>query len=292
MPISRAILFLLATTTVAAACVSSTTTSTSVSSPKASTVMATSTTLMPSAISATTTVATATTLSAVVSAPTVSTTKVAPTSAPPALTTSSVGASFPTAPTAPSTFTAEVWADNWFSLYVNGTFVGEDSVPITTERSFNSDTITFTASYPLTIAMVTKDFKENDTGLEYIATNRQQMGDAGFIAQITDTATGKVVAVSNTTWRGLVIHQAPTNKDCAKSPSPETVCKSTIGTEPAGWAAAGFNDAAWPTATKYTEAEVGTKDGYNAIMWDPLATLIWSSDLVSDNTVLWRTTIG
>jgi hypothetical protein len=178
-----------------------------------------------------------------------------------------------------------------FSLYANGTYVGEDSVPITTERSFNAETITFTGSYPLTIAMVTKDFKENDTGLEYIGTNRQQMGDAGFIAQITDTATGKVVAATNTTWRGLVIHQAPTNKECAKSPTPATVCKSIIGIEPAGWAAAGFDDAAWPTATAYTEAEVGTKDGYNTISWNPSAALIWSSDLVSDNTVLWRTTI-
>jgi hypothetical protein len=34
------------------------------------------------------------------------------------------------------------------------------------ERSFNAETITFTPSYSLTIAMVTKDFKENDTGLE------------------------------------------------------------------------------------------------------------------------------
>ncbi len=36
------------------------------------------------------------------------------------------------------TFQAEVWADNWFSLYKNGEKVGEDSVPITTEKSFNS----------------------------------------------------------------------------------------------------------------------------------------------------------
>lgn len=36
------------------------------------------------------------------------------------------------------TFTAKVWADNWFALYANGVQVGEDSVPITTERSFNA----------------------------------------------------------------------------------------------------------------------------------------------------------
>ena len=48
-----------------------------------------------------------------------------------------------------SEFVAEVWADNWFALYVNGELVGEDSTPITTERSFNAETITFTATYPL-----------------------------------------------------------------------------------------------------------------------------------------------
>ena len=38
-------------------------------------------------------------------------------------------------------------------MYVNGELVGEDSVTITTERSFNAETITFDATYPLTIAI-------------------------------------------------------------------------------------------------------------------------------------------
>ena len=45
---------------------------------------------------------------------------------------------------------ADVWADNWFRLWVNGELVGEDSVPITTERSFNAETFTFEAALPLT----------------------------------------------------------------------------------------------------------------------------------------------
>ncbi|MGL4744732.1 MAG: hypothetical protein ACRCXL_10160, partial [Dermatophilaceae bacterium] len=61
---------------------------------------------------------------------------------------------------AEGTFTAEVWADNWFALYVNGELVGEDSVPITTERSFNAETVTFTASYPFTLAIEAKDYTE------------------------------------------------------------------------------------------------------------------------------------
>ena len=144
-----------------------------------------------------------------------------------------------------SSFTAEVWADNWFSLYINGKLVGQDSVAITTEKSFNSDRITFTASYPFTIAMVTKDFKQNDTGLEYIGTDRQQMGDGGFVAQFTDNSTGKVVAFTNSSWRGLVVHQAPLNVSCEKSKTPDTECTSRISAEPAGWSQTSFNDASW-----------------------------------------------
>ncbi len=189
-----------------------------------------------------------------------------------------------------STFTAEVWADNWFALYVNGVLVGEDSVPITTERSFNAETITFTASYPLTIAMVTKDFKETDSGLEYIGTDRQQIGDGGFIAQITDTSTGAIVAVTSSEWRGLVIHRAPLNTDCATSADPNTDCQFESAAEPDGWTNADFDDSGWSAANTYSEDEVGAKDGYAEINWDAGAALIWTSDLKVDNTILWRFT--
>ncbi len=187
-----------------------------------------------------------------------------------------------------SSFVAEVWADNWFSLYINGKLVGQDSVAITTEKSFNSDRITFTASYPFTIAMVTKDFKQNDTGLEYIGTDRQQMGDGGFVAQFTDTSTGKVVAYTNSSWRGLVVHQAPLNVSCEKSKTPDTECTSRISAEPAGWSESSFNDASWPTASTYSKEQVGVKDGYNNISWSSNAQIIWTSDLEIDNTILWR----
>ena len=215
----------------------------------------------------------------------VSTTAPAATTAPAPATTdsSTVGTTV--------TFTAEVWADNWFSLYVNGELVGEDSVPITTERSFNAETITFTATYPLTIAMMTKDFKQDDSGLEYIGTGRQQMGDGGFIAQITDTSTGKVVATTTTGWRGLVVHRAPLNADCLSSADPSTDCQHEITPEPADWTSPTFDDSAWTAAIQYTASEVGPKDGYDTITWSPAAELIWSGDLKIDNTILWRATV-
>jgi len=189
-------------------------------------------------------------------------------------------------------YRAEVWADNWFSLYVDGELVGEDSVPITTERSFNAETITFTAEPGFTLGVVARDFIEDDTGLEYIGTDRQQMGDAGIIVQVTDVATGEVVAVSDGTWRGLVVHTAPTNPECEDSSDPEAECQNDIATEPDGWADAGFDDSSWTTATTYSADQVGAKEGYEEIAWDTSASLIWSGDLETDNTVLWRTTVG
>ena len=201
-----------------------------------------------------------------------------------------VPSSAPAVDSAPGTvtFAAEVWADNWFRLYANGEVVGEDSVPITTERSFNSETFTFQASYPLTIGAISKDFKESDSGLEYIGTDRQQMGDGGLIVQVTDIATGEVVATSSAGWNGLVVHKAPTNPECVSSSVPDTDCKAIILDEPKGWADPGFDDTGWEPATVYTAEAVGAKDGYDDITWAPTAALIWSSSLTQDNTILWR----
>ena len=189
------------------------------------------------------------------------------------------------------TFTAQVWADNWFSLTVNGVKVGEDSVPITTERSFNAETFTFIATYPLTIAMVAKDYAEDESGLEYIGTDRQQMGDGGLIAEFTDTSTGKVIAVTNTTWKSLVIFRAPLNVDCVSSADPATACEHESISEPDNWTSPTFDDSAWDTATEFTAAEVRPQGDYTTLTWSPDAQLIWSGDLKVDNTILYRVTV-
>lgn len=77
-----------------------------------------------------------------------------------------------------------MWADNWMAVYVDGELIGEDSVPITTERSFNAETFTFDAAYPFTSGIEAKDFMETSSGIEYIGQNNQQMGDGGLIAHL------------------------------------------------------------------------------------------------------------
>jgi hypothetical protein len=189
------------------------------------------------------------------------------------------------------TIKGDVWADNWFTFYLGDKLLLEDSVPITTERSFNAETFTFKADYPLVLNFIVKDFKENDTGLEYIGTRKQQMGDGGFIAQFTDTGTGQVIAATNADWKCTVIHEAPLDKACENEANPvagQGPCGFTALDEPAGWTGADFDDSAWPNATVYSAAQVGPKDGYDQITWDSAAQLIWTSDLETHNTILCR----
>ena len=191
------------------------------------------------------------------------------------------------------TFSADVWADNWFEMRIDGEQVAEDSVPITTERSFNAESFGFDAERPFVVGLVAKDFKENDTGLEYIGTDRQQMGDGGVILQIRDAA-GGTVAVSDADWQCLVIHTAPLDKACEGEANPvagEGACAFEAMDEPDGWDRAGFDASAWPMATEYSEREVGPKDGYDRIDWVEDARLIWGPDLEQSNTVLCRLTV-
>lgn len=191
------------------------------------------------------------------------------------------------------TFTADVWADNWFEMRIDGTLVAEDSVPITTERSFNAESFTFEAERPFTVGLVAKDFKENDTGLEYIGTPRQQMGDGGVIVQIMDAA-GTPVVVSNASWQCRTIHTAPLDKACEDEVNPvvgEGACAFDISDEPDGWDTGEFDASDWPQAAVYSEAQVDPKRGYDEVSWTESAELIWGPDLEQSNTVLCRVTV-
>lgn len=190
-------------------------------------------------------------------------------------------------------FSSDVWADNWFEMRIDGIQVAEDSVLITTERSFNAESFTFSAERPFVIGLVAKDFKENDTGLEYIGSRRQQMGDGGVIVQITDE-TGETIAVSNSDWQCLVIHTAPLDKSCEGDATPvagQGACTFEAMEEPNGWDQSGFDASAWPQASEFSEREVSPKGGYDRIDWVEDARLIWGPDLEQSNTVLCRLTV-
>ena len=185
-------------------------------------------------------------------------------------------------------FTAEIWADNWFALYVNGKKVGEDSIPFLTERSFNSEKISFRASFPLTIGIIARDYVENASGLEYIGKPNQQIGDGGIIAQIREVNSGQVVATTNKSWKVFVTNKAPINEECVKSSNPLFDCKTVVTKAPNSWASASFKDVSWRSATEFSASAVGVKDGFFDYSWAPGSSLVWSSNLKLDNTILLR----
>ena len=190
---------------------------------------------------------------------------------------------------------AEVWADNWFAFYLGEELIIEDSTPVTTERSFNAEAFVFNADYPMQFNFVLRDFKENDTGLEYIGARNQQMGDGGLIAQFTDARTGAAIAVTNADWRCLVIHEAPLDRSCEDAAEPSAgvgPCTFEARSEPDGWRVTDYDDSAWPAATEFSAAAVRPKGGYDAIDWLADARLVWSDDLETHNTVLCRLTVA
>ena len=190
------------------------------------------------------------------------------------------------------TIKAQVWADNWFALYSGNTLIKEDSTPYKTEMSFNTEAFTFTTALTAQLSVIMKDYIENDTGLEYIGSRRQQAGDGGFIAQFVDADTNEVLAVSNENWRCTAIHRAPLNlNECERSSNPQQVCKSKIDPEPNNWKSPTFDSSNWPNAVVHSIREVQPHGEYSSYSWQSAAKFIWSSDLVVDNTVLCRFTI-
>lgn len=192
------------------------------------------------------------------------------------------------------TLDGNIWADNWFALYLGEELLIEDSVSIQTERSFNAESFRFKADYPIVLNLIAKDFKENDSGLEYIGSPKQQLGDGGLIAQFRDAETGELIAGSNATWRCLVLHHGPSDEACASQSSPVAgvgPCAFTVIDEPEGWKNPSFATDSWNKATEFSSRDVRPKDGYDRIDWDANAKLIWSEDLKKDNTILFRIVI-
>lgn len=192
----------------------------------------------------------------------------------------------------PGTVAADVWVDNWFALYVGDELIKEDSVAFNTEQSFNAESFSFQATLPLQLNLIIRDYLEDDTGLEYIGSRRQQMGDGGFIAQFFDAQTNDLIAVSDDSWRCLPVHRAPLNRQCERSPDPAQSCESEIIDEPQNWKSPDFDDSHWPNATIHTEQAVRPRRGYLEIDWHPSAKLIWGADLEIDNTLLCRISIS
>lgn len=207
--------------------------------------------------------------------------------------------------------TAYIFGDNYFEMYVNGTPVGKDAVPYT---EFNSSIVRFRVTQPFDVAMLLVDWEENlGTGTENNNGNAYHPGDGGMVAVFKD-ANGNIVGVTDSSWKAQTYYTAPvTDLTCLSesgtsrlSTSCSTSAPSDIATayavhwqRPANWTSASYDDSGWPAASTYSNATVGVdnKPAYTNFtdLFDDStsdAQFIWSSNLVLDNEVLVRGTVG
>ncbi len=198
--------------------------------------------------------------------------------------------------------TGYLYADNYFELYVNGTLVAVDPIPFT---PFNSAIVRFKARRPITYAVRLVDWEENlGVGTELHGGNPNHPGDGGFVASFSDgTVTGphwraQAFYIAPLADPALVVERADGTRDSSSAGVaglPPEQAWAVHYPVPAHWASQAFDDAGWPMARAYTEAQagVGNQPAYTrfpAQFGASGAALIWSSNLVLDNEVLVRFT--
>jgi phosphatidylethanolamine-binding protein (PEBP) family uncharacterized protein len=173
-------------------------------------------------------------------------------------------------PTMADTVHVDVYADNWFAMFINGELVAVDSIKFTPHNVQSFDIL---PEYPMTIAIIAKDNADWNTGMEY----GDHIGDGGFIVKFSDGTT------SSAQWKAKNFFKGPLNHEAANPKVEHTPI-------PEGWWKKDFDDSAWANATEYTEQRVNPKEPFYKVDFSG-AKWIWSDDLDLDNTVIFRTKI-
>jgi hypothetical protein len=168
------------------------------------------------------------------------------------------------------TIKVNVYADNWFVLFINGKLAAVDSIPFTPH---NVVTVDILPEYPMTIAIMAKDNADPKTGLEY----GDHIGDGGFIIKFADGT------VSNAKWKAKNFFKGPLNRDTQNPSTQHTPM-------PTNWFAVNFDDSQWANAVEFTEERVNPKEAFYSADFQG-AKFIWTSDLDLDNTVIFRTRV-
>lgn len=168
------------------------------------------------------------------------------------------------------TIKVNVYADNWFCMYVNNKLVCVDSIDFIPHNVMSIDIL---PEYPMTIAIMAKDNADPKTGLEY----GDHIGDGGFILKFADGT------VTNATWKAKCFFTGPLDRDVQHPRVKHTHI-------PDNWWSTDFDDSSWEHATEYTEERVGPKEHFYKFDFSG-AKWIWTGDLDLDNTVIFRTRI-
>jgi hypothetical protein len=166
------------------------------------------------------------------------------------------------------TIPVNVYADNWFKLYINGKLVAVDSIDFMPHNVISVDIL---PEYPMNIAVMAKDGGNAETGLEY---NNSNIGDGGFILKIGSDI------VTDSSWKAKNFFHGPINSD-KENPR---VRHLEI---PDDWYAIDFDDSSWEQATEYAESVVRPRGTFSETDFDG-AKFIWTGDLDLDNTIIFR----
>nr|WP_246117949.1 hypothetical protein [Adhaeretor mobilis] len=161
-----------------------------------------------------------------------------------------------------------VYADNWFSLYINGELIAVDSIAFMPHNVISVDVF---PEYPMTIAVMAKDNADFKTGMEY---NNTQIGDGGFILKLGDGT------VTSKHWKAKSVSRGPIDGDTS---NPRVVHEEV----PKNWTAPDFDDTSWQAAKEFDERTVRPKGPFYQHDFKG-AKFIWADNLELDNTVLFR----
>jgi hypothetical protein len=202
-------------------------------------------------------------------------------------------------------YTAYIFGDNYFEMYVNGIPVGKDPVPYT---DFNSCIVRFKAKKPFTVAVKCVDWEENlGLGTENQGSSSNYIGDGGFVMLLKNDS-GTIVDITDNTWKAQTYYISPISDLACLTESGNarlsTNCNSSAGASnsygihwevPANWFNTTFDDSNWLAATTFSNATVGVdnKSSYTNFtdVFDNAskdAAFIWSSNIKLDNLVLLR----
>ena len=162
-----------------------------------------------------------------------------------------------------------VYADNWFQLYINGKLIATDSIEFMPHNVVSVDIL---PEYPMTIAVMARDNADAITGKEY---EHSVIGDGGFILKLGDDL------VSNASWKAKCYFFGPMEDQ-------DPVVKHIP--IPEDWMAVDFDDLNWESATVYEAATVRPPRVFSEYDFEG-AEFIWTSDLELHNTIVFRTTI-
>jgi phosphatidylethanolamine-binding protein (PEBP) family uncharacterized protein len=170
-------------------------------------------------------------------------------------------------PSLSDTMKLNVYADNWFMLYVNGRLVAVDPIPFTPHNVVSLD---FLPEYPMTIAVLAKDNADPKTGMEY----GTSIGDGGLVLKFADGT------VTDASWKAKSFFHGPIQSDTA---NPKVQAEPL----PDRWWAIDFDDRSWEQAKEYTVEDVDPKQPYFENDFAD-AKFIWTGDLALDNTIIFR----